>query len=59
MTLGISLGDVVTWPFVFWLCADWFLTINSLLGGNKMKILKATIKTGLDTLAALRGHGYE
>lgn len=59
MTLGISFGDVVSWLVVFWLCLDWFLTINSHLGGIMMKIVKTTLKTGLDTLAALRGHGND
>lgn len=59
MTLGISFGDVVSWLVVFWLCLDWFLTINSYLGGIMMKIVKTTLKTGLDTLAALRGHGND
>lgn len=59
MTLGISFGDVVSWLVVFWLCFDWFLTINSHLGGIMMKIVKTTLKTGLDTLAALRGHGND
>ena len=59
MTLGISFGDVVSWLVVFWLCLDWFLTINSHLGGIMMKIVKTTLKTGLATLAALRGHGND
>ena len=59
MTLGISFGGVVSWLVVFWLCLDWFLTINSHLGGIMMKIVKTTLKTGLDTLAALRGHGND
>lgn len=59
LTLGCSLGDVVSWIFVSWLCLNWFLTINSHLGGIMVKILKTTLKTGLDTLAALRGHGND
>jgi energy-converting hydrogenase Eha subunit F len=59
VTLGFTLGDVATWLFVFWLCLDWFFTINSHLGGIMDKILKTTLKTGLDTLAALRGHGND
>lgn len=56
VTLGVPLGDVATWLFVFWLCIDWFKVVTSHLGGNMDKLMAATIKTGLDTLAALRGH---
>jgi hypothetical protein len=59
VALGISFGDVVSWIVVFWLCMDWFLSVNSHLGGIMVKIVKTTLETGLDTLAALRGQGND
>lgn len=59
MTLGVPFGDVATWLFVSWLCIDWFNTTDAHLGGMMMKIFEETLKTGLNTLAALRGQGND
>lgn len=59
MTLGISLGDVVAWLFVFGFCIDWLINLDVNLGGYMMKIWKVTFDTGMATLAALRGHGND
>lgn len=51
MTLGISIGDVGAWFFTLWLCIDWYFNLDM----QTETIMKATFKTGMDILAALRG----
>ena len=53
VTLGVNVGDVGTWFFIFWLCIDWFQSLNLLTEG----FMKATLKTGMDALTVLRGQG--
>ena len=59
VTLGVPFGDVAMLLFVSWLCIDWLLATNKHLGGTMMKIFEEALKTGLNTLAALRGHGND
>jgi hypothetical protein len=54
VTLGFTIGDVGPWLFPIWLCIEWVINLDMRTEGY----MKALLKTGMDVLAVLWGHGW-
>jgi len=54
VALGFTIGDVGAWLFPIWLCIDWVINLDLRTEG----FMKALLKTGMDVLAVLWGHGW-